>query len=315
MAKKIDLQERLNMRFLTVAYKEKQETYGTYSESADTGSIALDVLNIPDSVLEELLELTDPMIELVDFLNKNRNPDSTTYQKIKDTLIEAGIPANHIAIKTADKDELKGINLMSSECPIRYIITVNALKEGWDCPFAYVLATVANRTSSVDVEQILGRVLRLPNTKKNPSNVLNLSYVITCSANFYQTLDKVVAGLNNAGFSSKDYRAKDVEAEVTVEPVADPGEQLVIQPPVVEVPVIEDEELPVVDLEDLKAKVSAATQTETPAEDTHTAVDDMLNTALNQNDAYENEISNTEETAVNVAPQEVRDKMNVFIAS
>ena len=60
MAKKIDLQERLNMRFLTVAYKEKQETYGTYSESADTGSIALDVLNIPDSVLEELLELTDP---------------------------------------------------------------------------------------------------------------------------------------------------------------------------------------------------------------------------------------------------------------
>ena len=240
------------------------------------------------------------------------NADSTTYQKIKDTLIEAGIPANHIAIKTADKDELKGINLMSSECPIRYIITVNALKEGWDCPFAYVLATVANRTSSVDVEQILGRVLRLPNTKKNPSNVLNLSYVITCSANFYQTLDKVVAGLNNAGFSSKDYRAKDVEAEVTVEPVADPGEQLVIQPPVVEVPVIEDEELPVIDVEDLKAKVSAATQTETPAEDTHTAVDDMLNTALNQNDAYENEISNTEETAVNVAPQEVRDKMNVF---
>lgn len=240
------------------------------------------------------------------------NADSTTYQKIKDTLIEAGIPANHIAIKTADKDELKGINLMSSDCPIRYIITVNALKEGWDCPFAYVLATVANRTSSVDVEQILGRVLRLPNTKKNPSNVLNLSYVITCSANFYQTLDKVVAGLNSAGFSSKDYRAKDVEAEVTVEPVADPGEQLVIQPPVVEVPVVEDEDLPVVDLEDLKAKVSAATQTETPAEDTHTAVDDMLNTALNQNDAYENEISNTEETAVNVAPQEVRDKMNVF---
>ena len=97
-----------------------------------------------------------------------------------------------------------------------------------------------------------------------------------------------------------------------MEPVADPGEQMVIQPPVVEVPVVEDEDLPVVDVEDLKAKVSAATQTETPAGDTHTAVDDMLNTALNQNDAYENEISNTEETAVNVAPQEVRDKMNVF---
>lgn len=240
------------------------------------------------------------------------NADSTTYQKIKDILIEAGIPASHVAIKTADKDELKGVNLMSPDCPIRYIITVNALKEGWDCPFAYVLATVANRTSSVDVEQILGRVLRLPYTQKNLSNVLNLSYVITCSANFYKTLDKVVAGLNNAGFSSKDYRAKDVEAEIPAEPVVEPGEQLVIQPPAVEVPVVEDDDIPAVDVNDLKDKISAEEQPDSPAADTKTAVDDMLNDALNQNDAYENEISNTEETAVNTAPQEVRDKMNVF---
>ena len=76
MAKNVDLQERLNMRFLTVAYKEKQETYGTDIACADTGSIALDILNIPDSVLEELLELTDPMMELVDYLNNNRNPNN-----------------------------------------------------------------------------------------------------------------------------------------------------------------------------------------------------------------------------------------------
>lgn len=68
MAKKVDLQERLNMRFLTVSYKEKQEIYGTCRESVDTGNIALDILNLPDSVLEELLELTDPMMELVDYL-------------------------------------------------------------------------------------------------------------------------------------------------------------------------------------------------------------------------------------------------------
>ena len=53
----------------------------------------------------------------------------------------------------------ENVDLRSPDCPIRYIITVNALKEGWDCPFAYVLATVANRTSTVDVEQMLGRVL------------------------------------------------------------------------------------------------------------------------------------------------------------
>lgn len=89
------------------------------------------------------------------------NDDSTTYDKIKHTLIDMGIPESEIAIKTADRDELKNIDLSSHDCSIRYIITVNALKEGWDCPFAYILATVANRTSSIDVEQILGRILRL----------------------------------------------------------------------------------------------------------------------------------------------------------
>ena len=239
------------------------------------------------------------------------NADSTTYQKIKDHLMDAGIPASHIAIKTADKDELKGVDLKSPDCPIRYIITVNALKEGWDCPFAYILATVANRTSSVDVEQILGRVLRLPDTRKNPNNILNLSYVITCSANFYQTLDKVVAGLNSAGFSSKDCRAKDVEPEAPVFPETEPGEQMVIQPPVPMIPE-EEEDLPAFDVDALKARITVPAPTETPEQETSSAVDDMLRDALQQNEEYENEISNTEETAVNTAPAEVRNKMNVF---
>lgn len=238
--------------------------------------------------------------------------DSTTYQKIKEILIDADIPANQIAIKTADKDELKGIDLTSPDCQIRYIITVNALKEGWDCPFAYVLATVANRTSSVDVEQILGRVLRLPHTQKNPGQVLNLSYVITCSANFYQTLDKVVAGLNSAGFSSKDYRAKDIDTEVTSIPNAEPCEQTTIQPPIAEMPVVEDEGIPSVNAEDIKSRLSASVQTESSVGDVASAVDDMLHNASSQSDAYEAEIFNTEETAVNIAPQEVCDKMNVF---
>lgn len=78
MAQKVDLQERLKMRFLTVDYRDKQEVYGTSTNAADTGTIALDILNIPDYVLEELLELTEPMMQLVDFLNKNKNPDNST---------------------------------------------------------------------------------------------------------------------------------------------------------------------------------------------------------------------------------------------
>jgi len=135
--------------------------------------------------------------------------DNTTFEKLKKDLIDAGIHESHIAIKTADVNELRGKDLLSEDCPIKYIITVNALKEGWDCPFAYILATVANRSSVVDVEQILGRVLRLPNTTKSENNTLNISYCLTSSASFHETLERVVIGLQSAGFSSRDYRAVD----------------------------------------------------------------------------------------------------------
>ncbi len=65
--------------------------------------------------------------------------DNTTYEKLRDKLIGYGIPKEEIAIKTATINELKNVELMAEDCPIRYIITIDALKEGWDCPFAYVL--------------------------------------------------------------------------------------------------------------------------------------------------------------------------------
>ena len=76
MAQKVDLQERLKMRFLTVDNDGKSESYAGYTY--DAGTIAKDVLNIPESILEDLLELTEPMMKLVDFLNHNRNPNSAT---------------------------------------------------------------------------------------------------------------------------------------------------------------------------------------------------------------------------------------------
>jgi type III restriction enzyme len=62
----------------------------------------------------------------------NISEESTTYEKIRNTLIDIGIPREQIAVKTGDKDEIKDTDLLSCNCPIRYIITVSALKEGWD---------------------------------------------------------------------------------------------------------------------------------------------------------------------------------------
>jgi type III restriction enzyme len=132
--------------------------------------------------------------------------DNTTFEKLKEKLIELKIPAEQIKIKTANLNEIKNEDLLSRDCPVRYIITVNALKEGWDCPFAYILASLADKSSAVDVEQILGRVLRQPYVMKHNFALLNLSYVLTASSKFLDTLDNIVKGLNKAGFSDKDYK-------------------------------------------------------------------------------------------------------------
>ena len=51
-------------------------------------------------------------------------------------------------------------------CPVEYVITVEALKEGWDCSFAYVFCSVSRIQSATDVEQLLGRVMRMPYAKR-----------------------------------------------------------------------------------------------------------------------------------------------------
>jgi type III restriction enzyme len=246
------------------------------------------------------------------------NDDSTTYDKIKHTLIDMGIPESEIAIKTADRDELKNIDLSSHDCSIRYIITVNALKEGWDCPFAYILATVANRTSSIDVEQILGRILRLPNTRKNEREVLNLSYVITSSNAFYATLDKVVAGLNAAGFTSKDYRIDDYVEQDTEFPVEQAGNtqtELNLDNDVTDDTSNVSDEIDSLNVDFVREQISPFVNNENmesqSQSEVNDAVTDMLDHAKTQNELYWKDFEETEEEYVPVPP-EVGNKMKHY---
>ena len=137
------------------------------------------------------------------------NEYAQTFEKIKKKLVKIGIEKEQIAIKTAKINELDKIDLLDKDCKIRYIITINALKEGWDCPYAYILASIANKNSTANVEQLIGRVLRQPNAIKYKNQDLNMSYVLTCSNDFERTAKSVIAGLNGAGFSKDDYRQKD----------------------------------------------------------------------------------------------------------
>ncbi|WP_298342207.1 DEAD/DEAH box helicase family protein [uncultured Algibacter sp.] len=142
-----------------------------------------------------------------------KGKNNTTFQKIKEQLVKLQIPEEQIKIKTSGIDELKGINLNAKDCKVRYIITVNALKEGWDCPNAYILASLADKSSAVEVEQILGRVLRQPYVVKHQNALLNMSFVLTASSKFNDTLENIVKGLQDAGFSKDDYYAEEQPEE------------------------------------------------------------------------------------------------------
>ena len=245
------------------------------------------------------------------------NDDSTTYDKIKHILIDMGIPESEIAIKTADRDELKNIDLSSKDCSIRYIITVNALKEGWDCPFAYILATVANRTSSIDVEQILGRILRLPNTRKNEREVLNLSYVITSSNAFYATLDKVVAGLNAAGFTSKDYRIDDYveqDTEFPGEQASNIQTELKLDNDVTDDTNNVSDEIDPLNIDFVREQISPFVNNDNMESQSQSEVNDvvtdMLDHAKTQNELYWQDFEETEEYLP--VPPEVGNKMKHY---
>ena len=128
-------------------------------------------------------------------------------EKVKNFLLEElKVPEEEIAIKTAKNDELKGADLLSPKCKIKYIITVNALKEGWDCPFAYVLISVSNIGSRIAVEQTIGRILRLPNTQEKENLDLNYSFVYTSSESFSKASSAVINGLKANGYSRADLR-------------------------------------------------------------------------------------------------------------
>lgn len=95
---------------------------------------------------------------------------------VKDYLVDIGIPISQIAIKSAYVDDLKDEELMSRESEIRYIITKQALMEGWDCPFVYVLGVIPYSRSVTALTQLVGRTLRQPYTKRTGVPELDQCY-------------------------------------------------------------------------------------------------------------------------------------------
>lgn len=106
-----------------------------------------------------------------------------------------------VAEKSSAEDELSTHNLMDETCPVRFIITKDALREGWDCPFAYVLAVMDATTAGTALTQMIGRILRQPEAGRYAASreELNQSHVFVRMGNVAEAVRQVQTGLESEG--------------------------------------------------------------------------------------------------------------------
>lgn len=171
----------------------------TISDAVKQQKILEDAAKEEESITGEYIR---PIV-LFQAQNDSQTESTINVVEVKNFLLNTmKIPPEQIAVATGTEREIEGKDLSLNTEPIRYIITKQALKEGWDCPFAYVFCSVAKVSSSKDVEQLLGRVLRMPQVKRKEKEVLNRAYAYVSSDSFYNTAKNLQDSLVQAGFTA-----------------------------------------------------------------------------------------------------------------
>jgi type III restriction enzyme len=167
-------------------------------------------------------------IALIQAQPRRQGQDRITAEIVKKALLEeCKVPVDQVAVVTGEYYEIKDVDLFDENCHIRFIITQKALAEGWDCSFAYVFCSVADVRSTREVQQLLGRILRLPRASSKENEDLNLAYAIVSSPEFSETVMQLADVLVENGFER-------IEASRFITPQAT---ALPLPGPVVSVPV------------------------------------------------------------------------------
>ena len=132
--------------------------------------------------------------------SKKSGDDYDQVIEIKNYLINrCQVQERQVRIKLSENDEIKNEDLLDKLCPVQYIITKDALREGWDCPFAYVLAILAPKHSETALTQYTGRVLRQPYARSTSIQSLNECYIYCSQQDVNQTVNHIKSGLENEG--------------------------------------------------------------------------------------------------------------------
>jgi type III restriction enzyme len=149
---------------------------------------------------------------------RRQGQQTITVDVVEDCLKnDFNIPPEQIKRATGEDNQIEGLDLLAPG-DVRYIITVQALREGWDCPFAYVLCSVAEQYGATAVEQIVGRVLRMPKATRKATPELNMAYAFVVSNNFAEALGKLKDALLENGFQKQE-----IDEMMAIQPVQDFG--------------------------------------------------------------------------------------------
>lgn len=155
--------------------------------------------------LAEIAKKDSRYIRPILLIQAESKDKEVTVDVIKKYLVEQeNIDESKIAIATGDQRELDGIDIFDPKCPIEYVITVEALKEGWDCSFAYVFCSVAQKHSTKDIEQLLGRVLRMPYAKTREQEELNKAYAFVSNTTWQEGVSQLKDRLIEMGFEENE---------------------------------------------------------------------------------------------------------------
>jgi len=197
-AAELKTEEMIKMPIRLTTHRDWRKTVG----AACDAQVALEQAARAEA--RETGEYLRPMVLVQAQSAAKGDPQRLTWEVLEKHLIEErGIPREQVAVHTGPRHDLDSLReaIRSPQCPLRYVITVQKLKEGWDCPFAYILCSVAEQISPVAVEQILGRVLRMPRAQRKQRDALNQAYAFVSAESFDAAAKRLRDGLvEGAGF-------------------------------------------------------------------------------------------------------------------
>lgn len=128
--------------------------------------------------------------------------DPLSVQSIRNILISEGVNESRIAIKSAQRDDLVGIEIDSFSCQIEFVLTQRALVEGWDAKSVFGIVLINEIGASLTNFQIVGRGLRQPDKKYFVRPELNAVHVYLNSDKQDHALKQIGEFLDGEGLSN-----------------------------------------------------------------------------------------------------------------